>query len=107
VIGRAGFQCVMAGPANGKGITVSTPINQVSEANRTRFAIQAIIEQKNAAPIPDEQADAEWSDSGRDLEHYPRGWWLRPAILLVILFVAGGGLVALNEFMALGSRFLR
>jgi len=84
-----------------------SPINQVSEANRTRFAIQAMIEQKNAAPMPDDLASAEWSDSGRDLEHYPRGWWIRPAILLVILFVAGGGLVALNEFMALGSRFGR
>lgn len=47
------------------------------------------------------QPDAEWSDDGRDLEHFPRGWWLKWIVFGGLLCIIGAawGIVAVAQVM--------
>lgn len=83
-----------------------TQHNQASDANLANaeweLLLQKRAEEKYAAELTTERLhalaastgplsleQAEFSDRGRDLEHYPRGWWLPWLVGSAILVLVG------------------
>ena len=40
----------------------------------------------------EKQEDLEFSDIGRDLKHFPHGWWIVPIILLEMVACLAAGM---------------
>lgn len=71
---------------------MTSPINLASEATKQNWASQSEFEKvirqaqvkAELKQLQASTADAEWSDAGRDLARFPRGWWVAWAVVITL-----------------------